>query len=224
MRQPTVERRTRGACLTAVLTLIAAVVLSVSAAAAEPDHLQKTCDLTGTWYGGSNPYIAWQLHISRTADGGYSASFQQALKWADFGVYSTTGFAGRIEKSGRQFKASAMGMYRLTEEAADSLGVDPGLPEVDVVSGRAEFLTCDTLKFTWNVYYVYYNFDAVAGDKIPFVTPPDIDIIALAGGPLEETYHRLSPPRPTCGAAESTGMSSLSNVLEPRTSRVPPRR
>ncbi len=210
--------------MTRTITLAAALLLGVSAAVAEPTRAQGPCDFTGVWYGGSNPYIAWQLDVGRTADGQYSVSFHQALKWADFGAYSTTGFAGRIGKLGHHYQAYGMGMYRLTEEAADSLGVDPGLPEMDVVSGRVELLACDTLKFTWNVYYVYYNFDAVAGDKIPFVTPPDLDIIALIGGPLEETYHRLAPGAPACGATGIANRSSVPAALEPRTSRVPPRR
>lgn len=207
-----------------MITLAAALLLVASAAMAEPGHPQGTCDLTGTWYGGSNPYIAFQLDVSRMADGGYNLTAQQALKWPDFGVYSTTGWTGSIERSGRHYKSRLMVLYRLTEEAAGSLGVDPGLPEADAVAGRVEFVDCDTLKFTWNVYYVYYNFDAIAGDRIPFVTTPDIDIIALLGGPLEETYHRLPSARPGCGTTGNAGKSSFSGMLEPRTSRVPPRR
>jgi hypothetical protein len=51
MKKRTVERVTRGACFTAI-TLAAALLLGVTAAAAGPADPRKACDLSGTWYGG----------------------------------------------------------------------------------------------------------------------------------------------------------------------------
>ena len=66
MRLQTIRRtkttfRFKAAHLTALLALAAALLLSVSAAMAEPAHPPRHCDLTGTWYGGS--IVAYQMTI-----------------------------------------------------------------------------------------------------------------------------------------------------------------
>ncbi len=190
----------------------------------EPSH---QCNPAGTWYGGSNSQFAYQFTITPVAEplgiGRYNTMAQQALDLPALGLVAATSWTGTMEKRGATYKAYIMAMYKLTPEFAALVGADPALPEVDVVRGHIKLVDCNTLTASWNVYYVYFNFDAVAGDKVPFVTAPDIDVLGGAGE-IVETYHRLSSDCPTCSADGNVQTGSFPSAVESRKSRVPTKR
>ena len=204
----------------AILVLVAGLLLGASPLLAEGPA--RSCDLAGTWYGGSDPHWPYQLSISPSAGGGYTTVALQTQDWLALGYTDATAWTGSIKKSGRNYMTYVMSMYHLTAEMAASVGADPTLPEVDVAIGRVDFAACNTLTITWTVYYIYFNFNTPAGDKIPFVTPPDIDY--LGGSKIFETYHRLPSACPLCKTTPSIGESSFPNAFEPRTSRVTPKK
>lgn len=187
----------------------------------------RHCNPAGTWYGGSDPHYAYQFIITPVGEpvamGRYNTMAQQALDLPALGIVAATNWTGTMELKGSTYQAHIMAMYKLTPETAASVGADPELPEVDVVRGHIELVDCNTLTATWDVYYVYFNFDAVAGDKIPFVTAPDIDVLGGAAQ-IVETYHRLPSNCPICTATGNSATGSFSRAVESRKSRLPTRR
>lgn len=191
-------------------------------------ELPRGCNLAGTWIGGSDPQFAYQVTLTPVAallgTGGYSIVAQQALDWSALGIIDASNWTGMIERTGPgAFRVYMMSMYRLAPETAAAVGADPALPEVDAVRGHVKFLDCDTLTIAWDVYYVYFGFDAVAANKVPFVTPPDFDVLG-GTNQITETYHRLPRNCPVCSAGQNVGMATFANPIESRKSRVPGKR
>jgi hypothetical protein len=160
------------------------------------------CDITGTWYGGSNPQYQYLLSMTPTGAGRYFSSFQNGYDVHPIppGYVAATAWVGEtIKKGGKTFDSYIMSYWLWDPAAAAAAGLDPTLPEVDIVHSRIEFNDCDTFTSTIDVFGAYFSFTP---DKTPFVTP--LDASYLIDGPIVETYHRMpttlhrmtAPPRP----------------------------
>ena len=165
----------------------------------------NSCDLSGTWYGGSDPHFQYLSTLSSMGAGRYSSTYQLAADVHPFGYVARTTWTGEAFKTGpRTYEQYAMSYWIWDPAAAAEFGqlmgitIDPTLPEVDIVRGRLELVDCNTLTNTIDVYAAYFNFTP---DKAPFVTTPDIDF--LVGGSIVETYHRMPLACPECPFAST---------------------
>lgn len=162
------------------LVLLAALVLA-AVAVAVPCGAQgagRSCDLSGSWYGGSDPAYPYLASFTPVGAGRYYSSFQNGYDARLFGYSSATAWVGEtIQKGSKTFDSYIMS-YWILEGAS--------LPEVDIVHSRITFIDCNTFTSTIDVFSAYFSFTP---DKTPFVTAPDFSY--LSGGPIVETYHRI---------------------------------
>jgi hypothetical protein len=144
------------------------------------------CDPAGIWYGGSDwKYLA--TISPEGPDGSYLVSFQTAFETTvRFGVPKLTTFEGRMVRRGnRTFEQRSVSMNELPSD--DPSAAPP--VELDVVHGILTFKEgCDIFE---NVIDVYGGYVPITDAKVPFVTPVDVD--ALGGGVVRETYRRVKP-------------------------------
>ena len=161
--------------LLAVL-VFAAVALAVPCAA---QGIGAGCDISGTWYGGSDPQYQYLWSLTPVGAGRYFSSIQNGYDVRPFGMAAATTWVGEAIKSGdKTFDASLMAYW--------IPNVPGALPEVDIVHSRVKFIDCDTFTATIDVFGAYFSFTP---DRTPFVTPVDLDF--LGGGTIVETYHRM---------------------------------
>lgn len=150
----------------------------------------KSCDINGTWYGGSDDNFQYLWTISPISDGRHSVVVQGALDFRQWGYTYWTTFSGEITKTGaRDYESHAMS-YLVWDPAAVPDGVDPKVPEVDIEHSRIRFPDCNTMIATFDVYGGYPNFTS---QVTPFVTPLVWDY--LGGEKIVETYHRMPTVR-----------------------------
>ena len=178
----------RGRFLLAVMMLVLIAVPCLGQGIGSP------CNPTGTWIGGSDPQApTYQMTFVPTGAGRYAMTAQYI---PDPGLYSSM-FTGELIKNGAQtYKAYIIATY--TQE------------ELDAAYSQGVMLDCDTIQFTYTWLGVYLP---ITGDKIPFVTQPEIEVIRdfLGGDPIVETYHRVSADHcPACemGSLAAAGMSN----------------
>ena len=63
------------------------------------------------------------------------------------------------------------------------------MPELDFIHiAHLEFINCDTIRFTYDKWYVYYNF---TNDIKPLQSPPPPGYIWVIDPPLVEATHRI---------------------------------
>lgn len=169
----------------------------------------KSCDLSGTWYGGSDPQFQYLWVISSVGDGRFSSNIQLAADVHPFGYVAWSSWSADLQQISRKtYKVYGMSYWIWDATAAaggpfPGITIDPSLPEVDIVRSRVELVDCNTLTNTIDVYAAYFNFTP---DKIPFVTAPDVDF--LAGATIVETYHRMPMACPKCPY-----VSTMSNAM-----------
>jgi hypothetical protein len=180
---------------------VALLAILVFAAVAVPCGAQGVgngCDISGTWYGGSDPAYQYLWTITPMAAGRYNSVVQPGFDNRPFGYVTWTTWAGEVTKiNARTYDQHAMSYWVWAPGAAPP-EVDPTLPEVDIVRSRIQLVDCNTLTNSIDVYAGYFSFTPA---KIPFVTPPDIDWLqVLYPGVtiLVETYHRMPTACPTC--------------------------
>lgn len=191
----------------ALSSVLALCVLGV-AVPSGAQGVGRSCDISGTWYGGSDPSTPYQLTVTPIGAGRYSVVAQQAIDIRLFGGAMQTNWSGEIRKNGRTYDWYAMLYWVVTPP--DQTTPPAPLPEVDIVHSRLRFVDCNTLKNTIDTYGAYFAFNppyidaegnAVPG-RTPFVDPVDFDIMAAIGIPeFDEMYYRLPigripPPAP----------------------------
>ncbi len=151
---------------------------------------QTACDLTGTWYGGPNgANWLYTMVIIPTAINRYSVSFQQSLDFKPLGYDACNPWTGEIYRHHGKFTVRVMSSCALPRPAGQQ-----GSPqfEVDALESQLRFSGgCDTLEHLLYSMGAYVPFSI---DKVPFVTPFDVDY--LGGETGHEIYYRLhSDPR-----------------------------
>jgi hypothetical protein len=160
------------------------------------------CDISGTWYGGSDYQYLWTF--TPMAAGRYYSLTQPGFDNHPFGYITWTSWAGELRKTGaRTYTSYGMSYWVWDPDAAAAAGVDPTLPEVDIVHSTVKMIDCDTFTSTIDVYAGYFSFTP---EKTPFVTPPDVDWLQVfyPGVTLVETYHRMPTACPNCPIAGTT--------------------
>jgi hypothetical protein len=174
--------RTRGV---AVVLVLSALAFAVPAGA---QGLGSGCDISGTWFGGSEGQPPYQFTIWPIGAGRYGALAQPAIGVPARADGAWTNWTGELVKKGQRFDSYMIQFWvsAPTAEAPD------GVAEIDAVHSRMQFIDCNTIKNTIDVYGVYVPYTP---DVVPFVDPFDFDIMAwlaeLGVTEIEETYHRM---------------------------------
>ncbi|MHB8799863.1 MAG: hypothetical protein ACYDBY_15500 [Thermoanaerobaculia bacterium] len=182
-----------------VTSVLCAIALLACPALAETGRSASACDLTGTWYGGSDvatPYLA----AFTPADAGpyspfgpdrYTVTFQLAANLSSLGLASWTSWFGEAVRTGpRRFEVFTIMYIVMTPELAAESGVDGTLPELSAVHGVVELSgDCASMTQTIDRYDDILAFDSSV--MVPFETPPDFEWISLIGAPIVETYRRM---------------------------------
>jgi hypothetical protein len=179
------------------------------------------CSLQGSWYGGAPeagfPYYQGLI----TSQGGdrYSMIFQYGAAVAPPYLNWTDWKGDLIKKHGQTYTALIFQMLQL-DPSSPLLppGVDAGLPEIDFIHiDHLEFIDCNTIRITYDKWYVYYNF---RNDIKPLQAPPWPGYIWIIDPPLVEVYHRIpaaGPPSP------STDMNSIGPETQAKRGALLPR-
>jgi hypothetical protein len=196
-----IERKTKGAqfCTAARLwaILLVAVGLLLSSSqlwSQESRQRRPSCDLSGTWYGGS--IVAYHLTIIPGAsEGHYTVLFEGMYK----NSVMNTHYSGEITRRGDHYTGPIM---QLTTSDPDFLNPPPIGKMPDIIAGwtSMEMEDCNTIKNTIPFFGLYFAGNIWqpgiiwnAAGKIPLVDAPDVDLLDILNGgrPIVETYHRL---------------------------------
>ena len=186
----------------------------------------RTCDVSGTWVGGSGTVPGYRLTINFQPSGRYSVEYQQlyAYSSADLGRPWFTTWQGEWHKvDAQRYEGYSFFNSQITPEMAAiyaGLGLtltedDLALPELDGIFGHVVMLDCNTLQSAIEWFGVYIPLTA---EKIAFVTPPDGEIIRdfNGGTPIIEIYHRVGPRCRACSSSrEASGVLAPSKPLPP---------
>ena len=177
-----------------ILALAAALLLSVSAAMAEPAHPPRPCDLAGTWYGGS--IVAYQMTIAPAPTPGHYTVFAE-------GMYKNsvmnTVYTGEVARKHDRYQGPLM---QLSTSDPDFLNPPPigKMPDIVAVWSSMKLADCNTIENTIPFFGMYFasniwqpGVDWITPGKVPLVSAPDVDLVDLLnnGNPIKETYHRL---------------------------------
>jgi hypothetical protein len=178
-----------------ILTLAAALLLSVSAAMAEPAHPARHCDLTGTWYGGS--VVAYQMTIVPAGTSGrYSVVAEGMYK----NSVMNTIYTGLVARKHDRYEGALM---QLTTSDPDFLKPPAEIgkmPDIIAAWSSMELADCNTIQNTIPFFGIYFGGPIgqsgivwVPPGKIPLLDPPDFNLLLpiTGGAPIKETYHRL---------------------------------
>ena len=197
--------------------LIGALVFAMVAVAVPcgAQGVGNSCDISGTWYGGSDPQYQYVWSLTPVGAGRYYSSIQNGYDVRPFGMVSASAWVGEAIKTGHKtFDTYNMSFWLWDPAAAAAAGLDPSLPEVDIVHSRVEFIDCNTFTSTIDVFGAYYSFTPA---RTPFVTPLDADF--LAGGTIVETYHRM--PTTLAGFQPAVGAAGASTALAVKAPQPP---
>jgi hypothetical protein len=202
----------------AMLLIVFCALLVIPSLAQNPQN-QTNCSLTGTWLGGSDPtgIPSYQATITPEADGRYMVLYQAMY---DPGTHFTS-WTGELRKGeGKTYSEYAAATYIISQDMADfyqtiGIQVDPGSFEVDGVYTQKRMLDCNTFQstITWFGWYI-----PITAEKIPFVTPPEVEFIhdANGGQPIVEIYHRVGPDCPICGSASKASRGVVDRKTLPK--------
>ena len=150
------------------------------------------CSMVGSWYGGMPEAGFPYYQAAITPQGGDRFSIVAQYNSTVVPPYlSWTDWKGDIvKKHGQTYTGSFFQMLQL-DPLSPLLppGVNASLPEVDFIHiDHLEFINCDTIRFTYDKWYVYYNF---TNDIKPLQPPPPPGYIWIIDPPLVEVYHRI---------------------------------
>ena len=187
----------------------------------------RACDPSGTWIGGGGPVPSYRLTVTLQPSGRYSVEYQQLYSFstADLGSPWFTTWQGEWHKlRANKYEGYAFFNNQITREIAviyADLGItltedDLAIPELDGIWEHVVMLDCNTLRGTIEWYGVYIPLTA---GKIPFVTPPDGEIIQdfNGGAPMVETYHRVGPECHACSSSNKPAGKLTPSRQLPRT-------
>ena len=188
--------------------LLIALILLVFSVPGYAQGVGTSCDISGTWYGASDPAFQYLWTIGPAAGGRYTSIIQPGFDNQQFGFRSWTTWSGEITRiDARTFDSSAMSYW---------VSSPTDLPEVDIVHGRIRLVDCNTLTHTIDTYAGYLSF---APEKTPFVTPPDLNFLQILFNPpvttLVETYRRMPTACPVCPLPTAPGVSAPTAPKKP---------
>jgi hypothetical protein len=147
----------------------------------------KPCELSGTWYGG--PGVPYLMTATQSSADRYAVTFQVVADVHEVGYLMVTSWEGEaIRTAPGKYDLYAISYWLWDPEAAAEAGVDASGPEVDAVHAVVDFQDCDTVAQTIDLFYIYFAFDPAL--TIPFLSPPDLDILP-DGATIDETYKRM---------------------------------
>ena len=155
-----------------------------------------TCSLAGTWYGSSpyTPFPYYQLMITETGADQFETLAQLLpANPPPPGYLNITDWTGTFSRSGPHTYSGmlfAMAQWDPNNTTDVPAGIDTSLPELNFIHAKSiEFLDCDTVRFAYDVLYVYENYTY---SVTPIKTPPDALGAVVNFDPLlVEVYHRV---------------------------------
>lgn len=197
MRHQTVQNsrtipRLKAAHLFAILVLAGGLLLSASPLLAEGPP--RSCDLTGTWYGGS--IVAYQMTIVPAGSGHYSVIAEGMYK----NSVMNTIYTGLVARKHNRYEGPLM---QLTTSDPDFLKPPAEIgkmPDIIAAWSSMELADCNTIQNTIPFFGIYFGGPIgqsgivwVPPGKIPLLDPPDFNLLLpiTGGAPIKETYHRL---------------------------------
>ncbi len=180
------------------IVVVAGVLLLLSSAPllAQADA-PRSCDITGTWYGGS--VVAYQMTIVPAAGPGhYTVLFQGMYK----NSVMNTAFTGELVRKRNRYEGPLM---QLTTANPAFLNPPPIGELPDIIAGwtAMELVDCDTIRNTIPFFGLYAGAGIwqpsgagvgwIEPPRTPLLQPPDVDLLdILSGGvPIVESYRRL---------------------------------
>lgn len=162
------------------------------------------CTPAGVWYGGS--VTAYQMTVFPTMPAGtYMVLFDGMYKAAPI----TSKVTGTITKKGTGWEGSMLTLIGDASFVDQLPGMNGKMPDLLAGWFKIEMLDCNTIRNTMPFLGMYFapgiweqgspwagvNWVASPDAKVPFITPPDQDMIPILtlGGdkPIVETYRRL---------------------------------
>ncbi len=152
------------------------------------------CNIAGTWYGGSldAPFPYYRLNIVPISADHMSITAQLMFEFQSQGFLNLTDWTGDLYKSGaHSWKGMIFQMLQLNRDVfTPANGYDADLPEIDFIRiSNVEFSDCNTVKFSYDLWAVYYNYTYASVPK-PLETPPAPP--GFVFNPLlEEVYSRI---------------------------------
>ena len=165
------------------------------------------CSFSGTWYGGDPnvPAPYYHLTITQTSGDRYS-TLAQLVPSVPLppGYVNVTLWTGEFSKTGPQTHSGmffSMAQWDPTSKDVP-VGIDPNTPELNFIHAKqVEFLDCNTIRFTYDVLYVYENYTYAVE---PIQTPPTgLGAIVNFDPSLVEVYHRV--PTSLSGSHQTMG-------------------
>lgn len=165
------------------------VALAIPAfAAAPPQGTGRPCTLAGAWYGGSDPAYPFHWTFTPAGPGRYTYVTWMGVDFRPAGYTSWTDWTGEaVSTDPTTLESWGMSMYVMDADTASAFGVDPALPELDIVQSRIDMIDCDTFTSTVEVYAGYFGWTAAIE---PFTDPYDASFLP-DGATVVETYHRM---------------------------------
>jgi hypothetical protein len=99
----------------------------------------NSCDISATWYGGSDPHLQYLWTITPIGAGRYYSVTQPGFDNHPFGYINWSNWTGEVTKIGSRTYDSYGMSYWVWDPATNMAppGVDLTLPEVDIVHKAA---------------------------------------------------------------------------------------
>jgi len=166
------------------------------------------CNFAGSWYGGSPdvPFPYYGLTITPISADRFSVTGQYGTEVQSAGYLHATLWTGEFSKSdAHTYSGMLFSMWQWDPKSTLlPPGVNPALPEVDFIHIKElEFLDCNTIRFSYDLVAVYYNFQY---STQPPLAPPLPGFVLKFDPLLVEVYHRI--PTTVSGAWAGAGLSS----------------
>jgi hypothetical protein len=177
----------------AILVLVGGLLLSASPLLAEGPP--RSCDLTGTWYGGS--IVAYHMTVVPAAKPGHFTVIAQGM-YKD-SVMNTV-YTGQVAKKHDRYEGPLM---QLSTSDDAFLGPPPLIGKMpDIIAGwtSMKLVDCNTIESRIPFFGLYAGSGIwepgivwKTDGKVPLVAAPDLDLLDFLneGKPIKETYHRL---------------------------------
>ena len=194
-------------CKYLLFVLLLATIPCFSQGVTTPDY----CNFTGSWYGGSPdvPFPYYGLTITPITTGRFSVTGQYATEVASAGYLHATLWTGEFARTGVHTYSGMLFSIWQWDPLSPLLppGVDPNLPEEDFIHIKTvEFVNCNSIKLSYDLVAVYYNFTYSIMPPLP---PPPPGFVQKFDPLLVEVYYRMPTTVPD---SWTTGVSSAANA------------
>lgn len=161
------------------------------------------CNSAGSWYGGSpdvpSPYYG--LTITPISADRFSVTGQYGTEVQSAGYLHATLWTGEFSKADAHTYSGMLFSMWQWDPKSPLLppGVNPALPEVDFIHIKTlEFLDCNTIRLSYDLVAVYYNFSYT---MMPPMAPSSPGFALKFDPLLVEVYHRIPTTVPDAWTA-----------------------